>query len=182
MPSEATLYEDARVDAAIIATHDGGCDEPFWQQAYTSTIQRTRSLSIFAGNGETSLCEVAALLNNETVMEALALAGAARTRNTEQEAQSRSNRLWLKMDWRELNHDLRYHIIKGILQAGNSRLTVTDRTGKAGSVTIGDRRGHWFQDGKLRWDISKLPASTREAIISTSREFHPPASPAPAAS
>ena len=75
MTSKATLYEDAQIDAAVITVLNGSGNAPFWRQAYRSTIHRIRSMSILAGNNEPSLQEVAALLDNDTVLEALVQAG-----------------------------------------------------------------------------------------------------------
>ena len=179
MTSEATLYEDARIDAAIIGAQDGAADEPFWHQAYTSAIRGTRSMSILAASWEPNLCEVAALLDNDTVLEALAEAGSARTSSTEDDQRSRTNQGWLTRDWRAMDHRLRNSIVEGIRQAANSSLTVTDTTGEAGTPTIGERRGPWFHDGQLRWNICKLSARTRTAIERVVCELHPETRPNP---
>ena len=179
MTSEATLYEDARIDAATISAHYGAADDLFWHQAYTSAIRRTRSISILAASWEPNLCEVAALLDNDTVLEALAEVGSARTRNTEDDQRNRTNQGWLTNDWRAMDHRLRNSIVEGIRQAANSSLTVTDTTGEAGASTIGKRQGPWFHDGHLRWNISRLPARTRTAIEQVVSELHPETRPNP---
>ena len=85
MTSQATLYEDAQIDAAVITALKDSTNAPFWHQAYGSAIRRIRSISMLAGNGEPSLREIAALLDNDTVLEALVQTGTARSGETEPE-------------------------------------------------------------------------------------------------
>ena len=175
MTSEATLYEDAQIDAAVVTALNDSENAPFWRQAYGSAIRRIRSMSILAGNGEPSLREVAALLDNDTVLEALAQAGAARSGETERERDSHVNQDWLENEWRPMDHGLRNHVVEGIRPTAASRLTVTGPTGETGAPTIGERRGPWLHDGRLRWDIYRLPTQIRAPIGKVIEELNPAA-------
>ncbi len=177
MTSETTLYDNARIDAAIVNQVNEKEYQPFWLQAYASAIRRTRSISLLAGNREPDLRETAALIGDDTVLETLVHAGAIRTRNTEREQDSRANQGWLETEWRPMDHNLRNQIAEGIRRAAETRLTVTDTTGAAGAQTIGERQGAWLHDGQLLWDISRLPARARAAIEDAVEEMYPPARP-----
>ena len=163
MTSEATLYDDARVDAAITTSSDDAISsEPFWDQAFTNAIRKTRSISTLACNDAPNLREVGALLYNDTALEALVDAGAARTRGAERENDSRLNRIWLEKDWAEMDHGLRARLIEGIQRAGQSKLTVSDMTGGTGAPTVGERRGPWFQDEEAPLEhLATAPAHPR---------------------
>ena len=147
--------------------------QPFWLQAYASAIRNTRSISQLAGNGEPNLRETAALIGDNTALEALVHSGAIRTRNTEREQDSRTNQGWLEMQWRPMDHNLRNQIAEGIRRAAETSLTVTDTTGEAGTQTIGKRQGAWLHHGRLLWDISQLPARARAAIEDAVDEMYP---------
>ncbi len=175
MTSENTLYENARIDAAIVSEVNETEHQPFLLQTYASAIRRTRSISLLAGNGEPDLRETAALIGDDAALEALVHSGAIRTRNTEREQDSRTNQGWLQMQWRAMDHNLRNRIAEGIRRTAESSLTVTDTAGAAGAQTIGERQGAWLQNGRLRWDISQLPARARAAIEDTVDEMHPKA-------
>ena len=134
-------------------------------------------MSILAGNGEPSLLEVAALLGNDTVLEALVQAGAARSGETERERDSHVNHGWLENDWRPMDHGLRNHIVEGIRLTAASGLTVTGPTGQTSTPTIGERRGPWLHYGQLRWNISRLPAQIQTPIKKVIEELNPAAPP-----
>ena len=164
MTTQSTLYEDAQIDAAVITAFNGSANAPLWRQAYGSAIRRIRSMSMLAGNGEPSLGEIGALLGNDTVLEALVQAGAARKTETQREHENRINQGWLKNDWRAMDHGLRNRIVEGIRLTAASRLTLTGPTNKKGTPTVGERRGPWLHDGQLRWNVSRLPAHIRKAV------------------
>ena len=172
MTSQATLYEDAQIDAAAITAFNGSANAPFWRQAHGSAIRRIRSMSMLAGNGEPSLREAAALLDNDTVLEALVQAGAARIGETEREHENRINQGWLKNDWRAMDHGLRNRIVEGIRLTAASRLTLIGPTNKKGTPTVGERRGPWLHDGQLRWNVSRLPAHIRKAVHKVVHQLH----------
>ena len=172
MTSEAMLYEDAQIDAAVITALNGSGNTPFWRQAYGSAIRRIRSMSMLAGNGEPSLGEIGALLGNDTVLEALAQAGATRKTETQREHENRINQGWLEKDWRPMDHGLRNRIVEGIRLTAASRLTVTGPTGQTDAPTIGKRRGPWLHDGRLRWNVSPLPAHIRKAVHKAVHQLH----------
>ncbi len=177
MTSEATLYENARIDAAIIGEINETEHQPFLLQTYASAIRRTRSISLLAGSGEPDLRETAALIIDDAALEALVHSGAIRTRNTEREQDSRTNQGWLEMQWRPMDHNLRNRIAEGIRRAAETSLTVTDTTGAAGAQAIRKRQGAWLRDGRLLWDISQLPARARAAIEDAVDEMYPPTIP-----
>ena len=172
MTSQATLYEDAQIDAAVITALNDSTNAPFWRQAYGSAIRRIRSMSMLAGNGEPSLGEIAALLDNDTVLEALVQAGAARSGGTERERDSHINQGWLENDWRPMDHGLRNRIVEDIRLAAASRLRVTGPTGQTNAPTIGERRGPWLHDGRLRWNVSPLPGHIRKAVHKAVHQLH----------
>lgn len=169
MTSQATLYEDAQIDAAVIRALNGSANAPFWRQAYGSAIHRIRSMSILAGNGEPSLREIAALLDSDTVLEALVHAGAARSNESERKHDSHINQSRLVNDWRPMDHELQNHIVEGIRLTAARRLRLT---GQTGTPTIGDRRGPWLHDARLRWDISRLPAHIQKAVHEVVHQLH----------
>ncbi|MCY4637927.1 MAG: hypothetical protein OXG04_26115 [Acidobacteria bacterium] len=176
MTNETTLYENARIDAAIVNEVNEKEYQPFWLQAYASAIRRTRSISLLAGNGEPDLRETAALIGDNTALEALVHSGAIRTRKTEREQDSRANQNWLETEWRPMDYNLRNQIAERIPRAAETSLTVTDTTGAAGAQTIGERQGAWLHDGRILWDISQLPARARAAIEDAVDEMYPKAS------
>ena len=71
-----------------------------------------------------------------------------------------------------MDHGLRNRIVEGIRQAAASRLTLTGPTGETSAPTIGERRGPWLHDGRLHWDISRLPAHIREPVHTVVHQLH----------
>ena len=172
MTSEATLYENARIDAAIVSEVNETEHQPFLLQTYASAIRRTRSISLLAGNGEPDLRETAALIGDDAV-EASSL-----RRN--QDAEHNASRTAAQPSGLQMRGGPRDHncATGSPRDTANSEpsLPVTETAGAAGAQTIGERQGAWLQDGRLRWDISQLPARTRAAIENAVDEMHPKAS------
>jgi len=172
MTTQATLYEDARIDAGIVAAVTGVPEAPFWRQMYTGAIHRARSVAILTGNGEPSLEEAGALLDNNAVLEALVKAGTATNPDSDDDRSNYMNQEWLRNDWQRMDRNLRHHIADSIRRTAASRLEITEAEPAAPATRIGERRGRWLDNGRLRWNISRLPATIKAAILNTVDELN----------
>ena len=157
----ADLYIDARIDGNVVQALSQGTGEPFWDQAYTNTIYRIRLAARQTGSPEPTLEEIPALLVNDTVLDGLFEAAAARTAGTELEHDGLANREWLRYDWRGLSPELRNAITEGFRAAARTRIPMNGTGNKA---TVTTRREPWTCEGKLVADTDGLPSEIRAAI------------------
>ena len=164
MKNQSDVYASAHIDAAVVSALSGNSNEKFRKQAYTNAIYRTRIAAIQGSVPEPSLRETAALLDNDTVLDELFEAAAAKTAGTEHEHDGINSRKWLRHDWRGLDQKLQNAIRDDIRKAGASKLNVRRLTLSGARTAIGDRREDWIRDGELLWETSQLPEHVQEAI------------------
>ena len=136
------MYANARIDGAVVEALTIGSNDRFRKEACISAIHRTRTAAIQGRQPEPSLRETAALLDNDTVLDGLFEAAAARTAGTEFQQYGLAGRQWLHHDWRGLNQRLQNAIRDCIRHAGASRLTVRALLLSPAPTTIRDRRGN----------------------------------------
>ena len=171
---QATLYEDAYFDAAVVNSLVEKLDEPFWQQAYTSVIRWIRIAAELAGTEEPDLRRIAALAADDGKLKELVekafekcgdhtvgLPGIKRPavgpRDEERELRehtARNLRRWHNEEWSNLHPKLRRSITEGLHLTAHSDLVVYPRNGTVNGegVPIGERRGPWKD-----WNEGTLP-------------------------
>ena len=167
-PKNGNAYINAQIDAAAVTAINNSSD-PFWNQAYTNAIHRTRLAVMQAGNPEPNLRETAALLANDTLLERTVTAATARTAGTPDEADGQSSSYWLRHDWLGLDHNLRNAIREGIRNTANSKLTIQCLERPGPPTPIGDRDKDWMRGRELLWDTGTLPEHVQKAIRETIR-------------
>ena len=130
-----------------------GAQEPFWMAAYSDTFYHIGLAALHAGQSEPDLREMATLLDNETALEELFEAAAARTAGTRDEQNGRKSLEWLHEVWRGIGPELQEAIREGI---------------REGAGTKGPARGQ-RHDGQRRERANKPRAErARNATAATS--------------
>ena len=186
--NQATLYEDAYFDAAVVNSLVEKLDEAFWQQACTSVIRWIRIAAELAGTEEPDLRRIAALAANDSKLEKLVEKAfekcgdhtvrlpvikrrAVGPREEERELREHTAnnlRRWHRQEWSSLHPNLRRGIAEGLHLTAHSDVVVYPRNGTADGegVPIGERRGPWKD-----WDEGTLPLRIADSIQKTAAKL-----------
>ncbi len=162
------VYEQGRVDAAVVDSLFGQSDDRGWLDTYTAVICWIKTASLLAGHNEASISAIAKLLRNEQGLMALLDEVAGTAASDRDKAAAEEFYDWLADDWLIRDESFRTAVADHLDIIAESNLRVTRHKNPTTSqVAIGDRTGPWSY-----WNTTLLPAHL-QAIIKTATRTGP---------